>query len=164
MPVWLWNTIFIVLGVILLCIGIDGGNSILFNFSDNDMKSREKAIKKSLIVARICDILFVLCLGATCFGVAQGIKFHTVRYTVDYTSQIYSTDNGIYSDNMESLTYIYYTEPITNKRVPIFVTEMNTAIGDTDQPYIEYRRNWCGPVYTKEVVLVMPYDGLIEES
>lgn len=178
MPVWLWNTIFLIMALVTLIatpiLIMDVSQS-----KDEDDKDYTKRKPKAICKALISGIIFAASFVCVFFGFAQVHRFTPTRYTVTDTSPIYyiesegtrldgyiktgDDDNGnpeltpFYSE--ETYKHYYYVEPVTHKRHDLTL-DGNMAIaigteGDTE-PHIEFRRNWCGPVYVRETVLVTP--------
>lgn len=159
MPVWLWNTIFLPVAIATLIstaiLAIDISQS-----EEEDDKDYAKRKPKAICKALISGIIFAASFVCIFFGFAQVHKFTPTRYTVTDTSPVYyATTKASYGGEEKEYKSYYYAEPVTNKRHDLTL-DGNMAIaigteGDTE-PHIEFRRNWCGPIYVSETVLVTP--------
>lgn len=142
---------------------------------------KEEIFKVYKISKRVCIICIpfgVIFLGLAIFGIAEAHSFKPTSYTVIDTSPIfYATatktvetgktcikqDDGSIVETPiteeEEYKVYFYAEPITHKRHTItFNGDMAIAIGMNGEtaPCLEFRKNWCGPVYQEETVLVTP--------
>lgn len=142
---------------------------------------KEEVFKSYKINKRICLICIPFCaifLGLAIFGIAEAKSFKPTSYTVIDSSPIFyvtktrmvetgktyaKQDDGTVVETPiteeEEYKEYFYAEPITHERHTLtFDGDMAIAIGMNGEtaPCLEFRKNWCGPVYQKETVLVTP--------